>query len=100
VPPEPAGSATAITPAAPSAAEPLYHDGMARLDAGDTTAALATLRRAVQADPDFAPSYRALGLLYAKLGDKPSEKAQFVKYLHLAPSAADASRIRDKLAGL
>jgi len=101
----PTGSATGPQPGAPPStminpADALYHDGMQALDAGNTQKAIATLHRAEDADPAFAPSYRALGLVYERLGDKAAEKAQLVKYLQLAPSAADAPRIRDKLTGL
>jgi serine/threonine protein kinase len=89
-----------VAPTLTNPAETLYHDGMQALDAGDVQKARTTLHRAEAADPSFAPSYRALGLVYERLGDKASEKVQLVKYLQLAPSAADAPRIRDKLAGL
>nr|HEX4314251.1 protein kinase [Kofleriaceae bacterium] len=98
----PAGSAAPATlePPATSSADPLYREGLKQLAANQLPAAIATFGRARDADPTFAPTYRGLGLAYEKLGDKASEKAQLTKYLQLAPSALDASRIRDKLAGL
>ncbi len=101
--PTPGAGSSAVgsaAPTPPATAESLYRDGSKQLDAGNVRGALATLRKAEDADPSFAPSYRALGLVYERLGDKASEKAQLVKYLQLAPRAADASAIRDKLAGL
>jgi Tfp pilus assembly protein PilF len=43
---------------------------MQALDGGNIQKARTTLHRAEDADPSFAPSYRALGLVYERLGDK------------------------------
>jgi serine/threonine protein kinase len=64
---------------------------------GDNKTALATFRRAQQANPAYAPTWRGLGMVYERLGDKSSAKSAFSRYLQLAPSAPDADVIRDRL---
>jgi serine/threonine-protein kinase len=64
---------------------------------GDNKTALATFRRAQQANPGYAPTWRGLGMVYERLGDKSSAKAAFLRYLQLAPGASDADVIRDRI---
>jgi len=48
---------------------------------------------AIRAAPNFAPSYRALGIIYLKDGAYPDAEAHFVRYLELAPDAADLAYV-------
>jgi serine/threonine-protein kinase len=64
---------------------------------GDIKTALASYKRALQASPDFAPAWRGVGLVYEKLGDKPSAHTAFHRYLQLSPNATDAPSIRARL---
>ena len=61
---------------------------------GDARGALALLQKARAAKPGFAPTWRTLGLVYEKLGDKTASKSAFQRYLTLVPNAPDAATIR------
>jgi predicted Zn-dependent protease len=50
---------------------------------------------ALEADPDYAPAYRELGLLAFRDGDKELACESFETYVSLAPEAEDAARIED-----
>jgi serine/threonine protein kinase len=67
---------------------------------GDTRTALASYKRVLAANPDYAPAWRGVGLVYEKLGDKPDAHNAFQKYLQLEPSATDAASIRARLESL
>ncbi|HET9625179.1 MAG TPA: tetratricopeptide repeat protein, partial [Kofleriaceae bacterium] len=67
---------------------------------GDTKTALASYKRVLATNPDYAPAWRGVGLVYEKLGDKPGAHNAFQKYLQLEPSATDAASIRARLEAL
>ena len=67
---------------------------------GDTNGALATFRASLSSSPGYAPTWRGLGLVYEKLGNKTQAKGAFRRYLQLAPGASDAGQIRDRIARL
>lgn len=83
----------------PSAQE-LFKTGMQAYVQGNTRAAIVAFRRAVQAQPRYAAAWRALGISHEKLGEWGKAKSAFQRYLELAPSASDASQIRERLANL
>lgn len=56
---------------------------------GDDALAEAAYRKASQYAPDFAPSYRALGLAYMKKQEGREAVKNFRRYLELAPNASD-----------
>lgn len=69
-----------------------YHLGEAyrlRNETGDLDLAEREFRRTVETAPQFAPTYRALGFLLYKRGDKTQAASLFRRYLELAPDAAD-----------
>jgi Flp pilus assembly protein TadD len=74
-----------------------YRTGLQQYTRGDTTGALATFRSSLSSNPGFAPTWRGLGLVYEKLGNKGQARAAFRRYLQLAPSASDAGQIRARL---
>jgi len=78
----------------PSAA---YRAGLQQYAHGDTTAALSTFRTSLVANPSYAPTWRGLGLVYEKLGNKTQARAAFKRYLQLSPNAGDADQIRDRM---
>jgi protein kinase-like protein len=92
-----------IDPYASAAAEPrpdpaiAYRTGLQQYARGDNAGALSTLRASASASPGFAPTWRGLGLVYEKLGNKGQAKLAFKRYLQLAPDAADADQIRDRM---
>jgi regulator of sirC expression with transglutaminase-like and TPR domain len=58
---------------------------------------LASLRTAMSANPGYAPTWRAFGLVFERMGEKDQARAAFRRYLQLAPSASDADLIRGRL---
>ncbi|MDP2029038.1 MAG: M48 family metalloprotease [Thiobacillus sp.] len=83
--------------------EAAYYLGEAyrqRGETGDAALAEAEYRSALQAAPQFAPSYRALGLLLYKRGDKALAAPLLQRYLELAPDAPDCGHIEHYLKAL
>jgi hypothetical protein len=74
-----------------------YRTGLQQYARGDNAGALATLRASASANPGYAPTWRGLGLVHEKLGNKPLAKLAFKRYLQLAPDAVDAEQIRDRM---
>ncbi|HEX3763046.1 MAG TPA: tetratricopeptide repeat protein [Kofleriaceae bacterium] len=88
------------SPAAPDAkADPAaaYRAGLQQYARGDNAGALATFRAAAAVTPSFAPTWRGLGLVYEKLGNKALARLAFKRYLQLAPDAGDAEQIRERM---
>lgn len=76
------------------------NQGLKAFVTGDSKGALALLSKAKAAKPGYAPTYRVLGKVHEKLGDRAAAKAAFQRYLKLAPNASDAEQIRKDLARL
>ncbi len=74
--------------------------GLKAFVTGDTRTALALLNKARAARPGYAPTYRVLGKVHVKLGEKSAARAAYQRYLRLAPKAQDADQIRKELAAL
>ncbi|MGE0396123.1 MAG: hypothetical protein AB7T06_05320 [Kofleriaceae bacterium] len=87
-------SAKKIDPAA------AYRTGFQQYVRGDTSGALTTFKDSLAANPGYPPTYRGLGLVYEKMGNKPQAKRAFSRYLQLSPGAGDAEQIRDRMAKL
>ncbi|CAN5302121.1 hypothetical protein BH11MYX1_BH11MYX1_37900 [soil metagenome] len=64
---------------------------------GDAKGSLALLKSARATNPSYAPTWRLLGQVYKKLGERAQAKAAFSRYLVLAPNAADAPAIRNEV---
>ena len=64
---------------------------------GDTSGALTSLRTALASNPGYAPTWRGLGLVFEKMGEKDQAKAAFKRYLQLSPSATDGDQIRNRM---
>ena len=75
----------------------LYRTGLQQYAHGDTAGALATFRGSLQTNPGFAPTWRGIGLVHEKMGNKKEARAAFRRYLELAPTAGDADQIRDRM---
>ena len=58
---------------------------VAYLRDGDNELALKKLNRAIGADPNYAPAYSTLGLLYNRIGEFDSADKNFRKALRIAP---------------
>ncbi len=68
-----------------------------RGNTGDTEKAVAAWRQAIVKAPEFAPSYRALGIQAMKQRDWAQARELLGGYLRLAPDAGDAAYIRNYL---
>jgi predicted Zn-dependent protease len=69
-----------------------YYQGEAyrlRNEKGDVERAEVAYRRALEAAPEFAPSYRALGVLQFKAGKYTEAVRNLERYVELAPDARD-----------
>ncbi len=77
--------------------ETAYRQGLQAFARGDTAAALASLRSSLAANPNYAPTWRGLGLVFEKMGEKDQAKAAYRRYLQLVPNAGDAEIIRGRL---
>ena len=64
---------------------------------GDTSGALTTFKGSLAASPGYPPTWRGLGLVYEKLGQKAQAKKSFLRYLQLSPKASDAEQIRTRM---
>jgi beta-barrel assembly-enhancing protease len=60
-----------------------------RNEAGDADRALTLYREVVENDPDYGPTYAALGRHELKAGNKSGALGMFRKFLELAPEATD-----------
>lgn len=69
-----------------------------RGEEGDAEKALAAWRRAVEQAPEFAPSYRALGVQAMKQHEWLPAQANLKRYLALAPRARDTAYVHAYLA--
>ena len=74
-----------------------YKQGLQAYLRGDTSTALTQLKASLEADPNYAPTWRGLGLVYEKINDKDKARAAYHRYLQLAPNAGDADNIRNRL---
>jgi eukaryotic-like serine/threonine-protein kinase len=80
-----------------ASAETLYRQGVQAWALGNTSGALAAYKQAQAANPRYAPTYRGLGNLYEKAGNKSAARSAYQRYLALAPGASDAEMIKKKL---
>ncbi len=81
-------------------ARSIYADGNQRLFAGDTSGAIGQYRQALVAYPNYAASYRGIGLAYAQQANRPAALEAFKTYLRLAPTAKDVALIKKRIANL
>jgi hypothetical protein len=77
-----------------------YKTGIQQFARGDANGALATFKASLQSNPEFAPTWRGIGMVYEKLGKRGQAKTAFRKYLALSPNASDAEQIRERMGRL
>jgi Tfp pilus assembly protein PilF len=99
MPVDPVGSPPRPRPPKVSAAEHT-RNGLNAFVRGDQRGALALYRKAIAVDAGHAPAWRAAGIAHERLGDKAAAKSAFQRYLQLAPKAADAGQIKQRLENL
>lgn len=74
-----------------------YKTGFQQYVRGDTSGALSTFKGSLAASPGYPPTWRGLGLVYEKMGQKAQAKKSFLRYLQLSPKASDAEQIRTRM---
>ena len=77
-----------------------YKTGFQQYVRGDTAGALATFKSSLAANPGYPSTYRGLGLVYEKMGNKSQAKRAFSRYPQLSPKASDADQIRERMGKL
>ncbi len=98
VPPaHPTGPTAEPHPAGPTA-EQQFQKAFQAYVKGDVKLALGLLKTSRTTNPTYAPTWRLLGQVYKKMGDRPQSKAAYQHYISLAPNAGDAAAIRKELA--
>ncbi|MBS1767452.1 MAG: carboxypeptidase regulatory-like domain-containing protein [Acidobacteria bacterium] len=83
-----------------SAATGPYNDAASAFNANNFKTAKKHLEEAIAADPTFPDSYYLLGLVDMNQGSLPGAKANFKKYLELAPNGKHAQEVKDALSAL
>jgi Flp pilus assembly protein TadD len=68
-----------------------------RGEEGDLEKAEKEYHLAIQLNPSYPEPYEGLGLIYYKRGEKEKARAQFERYLSLAPDAKDKRYIEHYL---
>lgn len=79
------------------AAQPAAREGLAALENGDWTSAIAAFSRAQERDPLFAPTLFDLACAHDRAGHELAALAWFRAYLSAAPDAKDAGPVRERL---
>ena len=85
-------------PASRAAAEAEAAKGDKALRAFDTKSAQAAFTSALKLDPTLPSAHRGLGMVYVLLGKNAEAKAEYTRYLQLAPEAPDREQIARVLA--
>jgi protein O-GlcNAc transferase len=75
-----------------------FNLGQALHRKGDEAAAVDAYRRAIELDPSDATFHFALANSYERLEQRPAAAAAYTEYLRLSPEAADADRVRARIA--
>jgi tetratricopeptide (TPR) repeat protein len=81
----------------PANAVELQREGLKAYVSGDLKTALTTLKRAQLANPGYAPTWRTLGMVYEKLGQRTAARLAFQRYLKISPNASDVTTIRARM---
>ena len=84
----------------PADAPSIFNDAVPLLNAGKYDEAAPILKRALDADPNFAPAHYHLGIYAMQKGDNASAKEHFKKYLELDPNGKDADVAKAALSSL
>lgn len=81
-----------------AAAESAAARGDKALRAFDTSTARAAFESALKLDPALPGAHRGMGMVYVLLGKNAEAKAEYARYLELAPDAPDKDQIQRLLA--
>ena len=76
-------------------AKKYYKKGKKAHAHGNLNKAIKYFKLAKKFNPNSAPLYKKLGMIYMMKGQNKRAKTNFKKYLRLAPQVADAARIRE-----
>jgi tetratricopeptide (TPR) repeat protein len=81
------------------AAEAAYADSIVRSAMGEVDACVASLERALEILPSYAPAILTLGSIDYQLGDTVTGRRRFLSMLDLPDDASDLAEILDKAGG-
>jgi Tfp pilus assembly protein PilF len=95
---EPRKKKVAAAPGNRAAAEAESVRGDKSLRAFDPKGAEAAFTAALQLDPTLPSAHRGMGMVYVLLGRNNEAKAEYSRYLQLAPDAPDKEQIARLLA--
>jgi tetratricopeptide (TPR) repeat protein len=84
----------------PNSAEASNALGLAFRGAGNLDEAIAAYQMTIRLDAKFSIAYRNLAQAFEEKGDRSAAAQGYDRYLLLAPGAADAAAIREKIAKL
>ena len=65
--------------------------GQEYMNRGQYEVALDKLKKAVKADPDYAPAHTVLAVLYERLGEAPLARKHYAEAVKVAPGNGDAN---------
>lgn len=74
-----------------------YKEGVEHFEGGRVQQALASLRAAIEADPEHARAHYQLGLALVSAGDNASAREHLERFVALAPDDPEAGSARDML---
>ena len=75
-------------------ASELFTAGVSAVKRKNLDKALEFYRRCIQVDKQFSQCYRALGIVYARMGDAPKAARYYKLYLKVNPGAPDAAQVK------
>jgi len=81
-----------------AAAEAAAARGDRALRSFDTNTARSAFQTALKLDPGLPSAHRGMGMVYVLLGKNPEAKAEYSRYLKLAPDAPDKDQIERLIA--
>lgn len=77
-----------------------FNLGLALHQKGDEVAAVEEYRKAIALEPGDASFRMALAISYERMGKKADAAVEYAEYLRLSPEAADADKVRARIAQL
>lgn len=101
---DPQGALQAMQAAVASDSQPtpalLSELALAQYAAGERSAAVASLERALDRDPRYATAHYLLGNMLASDGKRPQARKHFQRYLALEPKGPHAAQAKERAAAL
>jgi tetratricopeptide (TPR) repeat protein len=71
-----------------------YYYGLALQELYQTDRAVTAYKKTISLNPNYAPPYKKLGLLYLQFGENLKARITLKKYMSLAPTASDIEPVK------